>query len=206
MKINENDIVFLRSELNKFISGKRLTHSLAVEEEAAHLGKLFKLSESTVNKLRVCAILHDITKEKSTEEQIALCEGFGHKVSAEDVNSPKVFHSVTGAYLAKKLYGNYVCRTVFNGIKYHTTGRENMTLFEKLVYLADYIEPTRTFDDCVKLREYFYSAKEFTIEHLNATLLLSYDMTIKNLLDENKCVHSATIKARNYLIFERNNI
>ena len=206
MKITENDIVFLRSELSKFISGKRLTHSLAVEEEAARLGELFGLSKQTVFKLRVCAILHDITKEKDTDAQIALCKEFGYKVSAEDVISPKVFHSVTGAFLAKKLYGRYVCRTVFNGIKYHTTGRENMTLFEKLVYLADYIEPTRTFEDCVKLREYFYGASDFTLLHLNETLLLSYDMTVRNLLDEGKCVHSATIKARNYLIFERNKI
>lgn len=206
MKITEKDLEFLRSELNKFISGKRLTHSLAVEKEAENLGKLFKMSKDTVNKLRACAILHDITKEKSTPEQIALCEEFGYKVSIEDINSPKVFHSVTGAYLAKKLYGNYVCKTVFNGIKYHTTGREKMTLFEKLIYLADYIEPTRTFEDCVKLREYFYNTTEFTEEHLNDTLLLSYDMTIKNLLDENMCVHSATVKARNYLIFERNSL
>ena len=206
MKITEKDLEFLRTELSKFISGKRLTHSLAVEKEAENLGKLFKLPKNTVNQLRACAILHDITKEKSTAEQIALCEEFGYKVSIEDVNSPKVFHSVTGAFLAKKLYGSYVCKTVYNGIKYHTTGREKMTLFEKLIYLADYIEPTRTFDDCVKLREYFYSAQDFTLEHLNNTLLLSYDMTIRNLLDENMCVHSATIKARNYLIFERNSL
>ena len=206
MKITENDLEFLRSELGKFISGKRLTHSLAVEKEAETLGKLFKMSKDTVSKLRACAILHDITKEKSTSEQIELCKEFGYKVSIEDINSPKVFHSLTGAFLAKKLYGSYVCKTVYNGIKYHTTGREKMTLFEKLIYLADYIEPTRTFEDCVKLREYFYGAKEFTLEHLNSTLLLSYDMTIRNLLDENMCVHSATVKARNYLIFERNSL
>ena len=204
MKINKNDTDFLRLELNKFISGKRLTHSLAVEEEATRLGELFGLNETTINKLRICAILHDITKEKSTDEHIALCNEFGYKLSDEDIRSPKVFHSVTGAFLAKKLYGKYVCRTIFNGIKYHTTGRENMTLFEKLIYLADYIEPTRTFDDCVKLREFFYTTDKFTEEHLNDTLILSYDMTIKNLLDEEKCVHSATIKARNYLICERN--
>ena len=80
-----------------------------------------------------------------------------------------------------------------------------MTLFEKLIYLADYIEPTRTFEDCVKLREFFYNTDKFTEEHLNNTLILSYDMTINNLLDEGKCVHSATIKARNSLICERNN-
>ena len=206
MKFNEKDIAFLRSELCKFISGKRLTHSLAVEEEAARLGMLYELPESTITKLRICAILHDITKEKGAEEQIELCKEFGYKVTNEDISSPKVFHSVTGAFLAKKLYGKYVCRTVFNGIKYHTTGRENMTLFEKLIYLADYIEPTRTFEDCVKLRELFYSAKTFTISHLNTILLLSYDMTINNLLAEESCIHSATIKARNSLIFERNNI
>lgn len=205
MKISKNDIDFLHSELSKYISGKRLTHSLAVEEEAARLGELFALSDVTIKKLRICAILHDITKEKNTEEQIKLCADLGYKVKAEDICSPKVFHSITGALLAKKLYGDMVCKTIYDGIKYHTTGREKMTLFEKLIYLADYIEPTRTFEDCIKLREFFYSTDKFTEEHLNNTLILSYDMTIKNLLDEGKCVHSATIKARNYLICERNN-
>ena len=205
MTISKNDIDFLRSELSKYISGKRLTHSLAVEEEAANLGKLFSLSAVTINKLRICAILHDITKEKNTDEQIALCHELGYKVKPEDICSPKVFHSITGALLAKKLYGALVCNTIFNGIKYHTTGREKMTLFEKLIYLADYIEPTRTFEDCVKLREFFYNTDKFTEEHLNNTLILSYDMTINNLLDEGKCVHSATIKTRNSLICERNN-
>jgi len=199
MKITENDLIFLRSELQKHIGGKRLAHSLAVEAEAMALGKLFGFSEEILLKLRCAAILHDITKAKNTEEQIRLCKEFGLPVSDDDIMSPKVFHSLTGAHVAAKLYPQYVDSEIFNAIKYHTTGRADMSLFEKLIYLADYIEETRDFPDCVELRRYFYSSKP-TKQHLDRTLLLSFDMTIRNLLDEGCAIHKATVEARNFLV------
>lgn len=201
MALNENTLGFLRRELAKYISGKRLTHSYAVEDEAAALGKLFALSEDDLIKLRIAAILHDITKEKSTEDQITLCRKYGVTVTDDDIASPKVFHSVTGAYEARTLYPDIVDETIFNAIKYHTTGRAEMTLFEKLLYLADYIERTRTFSDCIKLREYFYSSPP-TTKHLNNTILLSYDMTVSNLLEEAQAIHVSTVLARNSIIKE----
>ena len=79
-----------------------------------------------------------------------------------------------------------------------------MTLFEALIYLADYIEPTRTFEDCIKLREYFYENIEKDngdkFEVLRKTLILSFDMTIKNLIEENKQIDNDSIEVRNYFI------
>ena len=81
-----------------------------------------------------------------------------------------------------------------------------MTLFEMLIYLADYIEKGRTFEDCVELRKYFYlniesaNTYEDKLEVLRKTMLLSFDMTIKNLLDENGLVDLDTISARNSFV------
>ena len=204
MQINESTLDFLRTEITKYISGKRLSHSLAVEQEAKCLGQLFSLSESDIQRLRAAAILHDITKELTTDNQIRLCQKYGVPVSEDDLASPKIFHSVTGAYYAKEHYPEYVDEDIFNAILYHTTGRPEMTLSEKLIYLADYIEPTRTFDDCVKLRDYFYSEPPSNL-HLAKTMLMSFDMTIKNLIDENFTIHGATVKARNSILKELKN-
>ena len=77
---------------------------------------------------------------------------------------------------------------------------------EKLLYLADYIEDTRTFEDCVKLREYFYTGLEKCADAkdreslLSDTLILSFDMTIRGLIDDGTPIHQDTFEARNYLI------
>ena len=201
MELNEKDIEHLRSELTKFAHGKRLTHSYAVEREAKKLGELFGVEGNDLNRLRVAAVLHDITKEIKTDGQVALCQKHGIEVKSEDLACPKVFHSLTGAYEARLLYPDYVDGEIFDAIKYHTTGRKDMTLFDKLIYLADYIEETRDFPDCIRLREYFYG-KAATTEHLNDTLLLSFDMTIRNLIDEGHPIHGTTLKARNAIIKE----
>ncbi len=200
MPLNNETLDFLRGEISKHISGKRLLHTYAVENEIKRLGQIFGFDEADIIKLRISALLHDITKEIPTEKQIEFCEERGIKVTEDDKKSPKLFHSLTGAHLARELYPDLIDQTVFGAILYHTSGRPNMTLFEKLLYLADYIEETRTFPDCITLRNYFYSANEFTEEHLNKTLLLSYDMTVKNLIDEGKTIHPTTISARNALI------
>ena len=200
MTLSNEALDFLRGEISKQISGKRLLHTYAVENEIKRLGEIYGFNETEMLKLRASALLHDITKEIPTDGQIEFCKQRGIKITDDDKRSPKLFHSLTGAYLSRELYPDLVDDTVFGAILYHTSGRPNMTLFEKLLYLADYIEETRTFPDCITLRDYFYSTKEFTEEHLNKTLLLSYDMTVKNLIDEGKTIHPTTVSARNYLI------
>lgn len=198
-----SDIEFLnkiRSELPDFISGKRLSHTYCVMEEVSKLGKLYRLSDIDIKKLEIAGLLHDITKEKSLDQQLQLCRHFGYDYTNDDVSSPKVLHSLTGAYLAREKYGDSVDDIIFNAIKYHTTGCPNMSIYEKLLYLADYIEPSRTFGDCVRLRELFYLAEEFTEEHLDRILLISYDMTLSVLITEEQYIHPETVAARNYLI------
>ena len=81
-----------------------------------------------------------------------------------------------------------------------------MTLFEAIIYLADYIEETRTFDDCLKLRNYFYDniinafSYDDKVEVLRKTMVYSFDLTIKNLIDEGKKIDNDTINARNYFV------
>jgi len=205
MKITEEMLSALRKEIVPYLAPKRYLHTLAVEEEAAALGGIYLPEE--VNSLRAAALLHDITKRADTETQLQYCRDFGIAVSEEDLRSPKVFHAKTAAGLVKKDFPAYADEQILNGIRWHTTGHRGMTVFEAIVYLADYIEATRTFPDCVALRQYFYDglAEAQTMAEKEAvfirTMVLSFDMTIRNLIEENAPIDSDTIAARNAYIY-----
>lgn len=208
MTIVSYDFDFFKSAVKTLETEKRYKHTEGVQREAFELGKIFMPSK--VEKLALCGLLHDITKDFSVEKQLILCDEYGICVDKEYF-VPKLLHAKTGCEYARQLFGNEIVDDeVYSGIYYHTTGRENMSLFEAIIYFADYIEAGRTFDDCVKLREFFYSkitnATNFSekIEVLRLAMVLSFDMTIKNLIQEGKAIDNDTVEARNYFLLNKN--
>lgn len=198
------DFEFFKTAIKSLETEKRYNHTLGVQKEAHKLGIIF-LPEKA-EKLSLAGLLHDITKDFNLEKQLALCKEYGIEIDEKSI-VPKLLHSKTGCEYAKRLFGgDIVDKEIYNGIYYHTTGRKNMTLFEAIIYLADYIEEGRTFEDCVVLRDFFYnklkvaSAFSEKIEILRLTMVKSFDLTIKNLIDENKVVDYDTIEARNYFL------
>lgn len=183
-------------------NGYRFAHVLRVEEECIRLAKLFSLSDEQTERLRLAALLHDVTKQASTEEQKALYRKYGVPFGETEAHSPKTLHAITGAYVAKEAFPEAVTNEVFRCILRHTTGAPDMTLPEKLLYLADYIEPGRTFPSCVRLREAFYRIPpdDGLISHLNRILILSFDQTLTELVEEHAYIHPTTNEARNYLL------
>ncbi len=198
----------IRDEVSKIISGRRFQHTLGVEREVAALCALYLPKRET--EMRLAALLHDITKELSPAEHIALLDKYGVDVPESYKRNPKLFHALTGAHLAKEKFGAYIDEKTFLAILYHTTGRRGMTIEEKLLYLADYIEDTRTFDDCVRLRKYFYdsialaSTEAERADVLSKTLIYSFDMTVKALVIDGAEIDINTVDARNFLIEEMN--
>lgn len=205
--ITEEMLVSLRESVSACQPEKRFKHTLGVEREAESLGRLFLPDE--VNRLRAAALLHDITKAYDTEKQLKICEEFGIIIRADDLAAPKLFHAKTGACIAKRDYLAFADEEIVSAIRWHTTGRADMSVFEMLIYLADYIEDTRTFEDCVTLRKSFYSGiegcecLEARLEILRKTMITSFDMTIKCLLEEGGLVDRDTVEARNRFILEK---
>ena len=205
--IEEKQLSELRDKIIFSMSEKRAIHTVAVEAMAIRLGKLY--APEKLHVLRASALLHDVTKEKKTDEQLVLCHKYGVKISEIDLYSPKTFHARTAAALIPTEYPEFADDEVINAVRWHTTGHKGMTITEKIIYLADYIDESRTFDDCVTLRNRFWDAEPEKMSadereaHLREILILSYDMTIKNLIEENSPVASDTIDARNELICER---
>lgn len=208
--ITEDMLDDLRAGLKSTMSDKRYTHTCAVERMVERLCTLF--CPEYTKELRAAALLHDITKEEGLEKQLQMCREFGIMVQPEDVLAPKTFHAKTAAERIKRDYPAYATDVVVSAVRYHTTGRAGMTLPEQLVYLADYIDDSRKFPDCVRLRDYFWSAEpermdtEARLAHLRDTLILSFDMTVRNLLAESVPISMDTVLSRNDLIAQREKI
>ena len=205
-KFSEEMLFSLRESVKNEMGEKRYFHTLEVEKMAARLGEIYAQDE--VSLLRAAALLHDITKERTTEEHIAICENNGVEVSLADRKAPKMFHSKTAALVIPTKYPEFAIPEIITAVRYHTTGRANMTIEEKIIYLADYIDMSRKYEDCVALREFFFdfnfemATADEKVKHLNNTLIMSYNLTIKGLLDDNKHIDKATFEARNFLILE----
>ncbi len=194
----------LRKKVGEGMSEKRYFHTLEVEKMAARLGAIYV--PECISVLRAAALLHDITKEKSAEEHIAIFEQNGVLVSESDKKSPKMFHAKTAALVIPGQYAEFATPELIGAVRYHTTGRADMTILEKIIYLADYIDMSRKFSDCVELREFFFNfdfesaSEEEKVAHLNHTLIKSYDFTIRGLIDDGKLIDKTTLEARNFLI------
>jgi len=204
LSFGEGDLVSLRETVIRQMSPKRFTHTAAVEDMVARLAALYCPEETTA--LRAAALLHDITKEYKTEEQIKLLEEAGEPVPPEAELVYKTLHARTAASLIPVRYPAFACETVVSAVRWHTTGRAGMTLTEKLLYLADYIDESRIFPDCVRLRSFFWSAnpesmnRDNRLSHLRRTLIMSYDMTMRALINEGAIISPDTALARNELV------
>ena len=204
MKFSEEQILALREKIKRGMSEKRFFHTAEVEKMAVRIGELY--IPQKLDLLRVAALLHDVTKEYTVEEQLKICRRFGIIVTKQDILTPKTFHAKTAALLIPVEYSEFADTEVISAVRWHTTGNCDMTLMEKIVYLADYIDESRKFEDCVKLRHIFWDAEpekmtaEERANHLDKTLVLSFDMTISGLIADNCIVHEDTFKARNALI------
>ncbi len=194
----------LRASIQNSMSPKRYTHTCAVERMVTRLCELF--CPECTTELRAAALLHDITKEESLEKQLQLCREFDIIVQSGDVLAPKTFHAKTAAAMIVREYPAFASEAVVSAVRWHTTGHADMTLGEQLLYLADYIDDSRMFPDCVRLRNYFWRADPAAMDesarmaHLYDTLIMSFDMTMRHLLDENATISLDTILARNALI------
>lgn len=202
--ITEKMLDSLREEISKRLSEKRFRHTVEVEKMAARLGALY--APEKIPMLRAAGLLHDLTKEYSSDRQLMICAQQALVISKEDLSAPKTFHARTAAALIPEEFPEFADEELCSCVRWHTTGRRGMTLCEQLIYLADYIDLSRTFEDCMALRSFFFDKKPETMEagarlsHLRDTLILSFDMTIRALLEGGKTVSIDTFEARNELI------
>ena len=207
-KISEDDLANLRESVKQHMRDGRFTHTLGVEREIAALGALYLPQD--LMRLRAAALLHDLTKERSYEEQLTLCARGDVHLDEEERRSPKILHALSAPIVIEEEYPQLADPAILTAIRQHTTGDEKMPLFSKLLYLADYIEEGRTFSDCQRLRYMFWDGiadlpQNKYEEHLNRVLLTSFEMTISSLVEEGAPIAPKTVAARDALVAEISN-
>lgn len=206
-KYDEKTLSDLRNDVKKRMSEKRYNHTLEVEKMAKSIAELYV--PERVDLVRAAALLHDVTKELSVDEQMEICHSHGIEVTDADKRAVKMLHAKTAAAIIPEQYPELADDVLVSAVRWHTTGKANMSIEEKIIYLSDYIDMSRTFADCVKLRELFWSAPIAEMDmrdrmaHLNEVLIVSYDITIASLIEDEKIIDINTIEARNYLICEK---
>ena len=178
----------LRPIALSYLKPKRMPHVLGTEQEAVRLVRRYGGDETQA---RIAALLHDCTKKLDMAQQLALCEKYGIMLDALEQKALKLLHSKTGAAIARDVFG--VEDAVYDAILYHTTGKPDMTRLEKIIYLADYIEPTRDFPGVGALRKTVY-------EDLDKGLLMGLTMTIQEMEEMGNPVHHLTRDAQDYLL------
>ncbi len=160
---------WLREKTLEHLDEHRVAHVAGCESEAVRLAMRWGEDPELAAE---AGILHDITKNLSFDEQLQLCEKYGIINDNSELEAPKLLHAKTGAALARDLFG--VSDTVYAAIRWHTTGKPDMSLFEKILYLADYIEPTRDFEGIDELRELAFT-------DLDGAMVLGLGMTIDEI-------------------------
>ena len=202
MYISERMLDELRATVKTRLSEKRYDHTLGVEATAGRLGKIFL--PDNIGELRAAALLHDISKEYSEAELVELLK-ISENISPSDLDTPAAFHAFAAPEIIKRDFSEYATSEILSAVFNHTTGCENMSLFDKIIFISDYIEPTRTYYRCIEARNILFSRLQSSsdenenIMHLNCAVLSALSHTIEALNERGAHLNQRTVRARDTL-------
>lgn len=183
-KINEYESL-IKSRLSQY----RYNHSMNVAESAVYLAEKYG---ADCEKAYVAGVLHDIMKEESLEIQRQFIESDGYKMTGTELAVPSVYHQMSGAAYCKKVLG-IDDDEIIGAIRFHTTGKADMTLLEKVVYTADFISAERNYPDVDIMRR-------LADESLEKAMLHSLKYTIGCLSEREIPIHPDTLNCYNFIL------
>ena len=169
------------------LNPNRGAHGLGCRDTAVELAKHWG---ADVTDAARAGILHDITKAIDGPLQLTLCDAYGKILSDFSKRYPKTLHALTGSLVAERIFGEN--KAVVSAIEWHTTGKADMSLLEKIIYIADYIEPNRTIPGVDRLRQLAFS-------DIDAALKLGLVMTLEHLNGQGSEVSPESREALAYL-------
>ncbi len=179
----------LKELLESRLTEKRYYHSLCVADEAKRLAEKYG---ADADKAYLAGLLHDVTKNSSVNEHLNIFNDSAIILTDIEQNALKLWHAISGAAYVENVL-NIKDKDIISAIRYHTTARENMSLFEKVLYIADFTSKDRDYDDVEVMRNLSNESLEKAMEYA-----LNY--TIRELCDKKAAIHPDTLKAYNQLI------
>lgn len=187
-KKEQNSLKKIKKKLKKELSPKRYIHSEGVSYTAAALAMCYG---ENIEDALVAGMLHDCAKSFSNEELIAFCKKFGLTPTPQERSHASLLHSKVGSSIAAQKYG-IENQNILDSITYHTTGRPDMSLFEKIIFVADFIEPSR--DKVPNLNE----IRKIAFTNIDECIVKVCEATISYLESNNIEIDEATINTLNF--------
>jgi len=179
----------LQEILKNRVSRERYLHTLGVKDTAIKLAELW---EADKTKAETAALLHDIARDYDIKEIANACKKYGIEKDETEMAVPELLHGAIGENIAQYEFG-INDREILDAIRYHTTGRKNMSILDKIIFIADMIEPGRNFPGVDNLRVTAF-------KDMNKAVLEGLNSTIRFVLNNGLVIHPRTIEARNNLI------
>ena len=177
----------LENEVVSLLNPNRVAHVLGCRDCAVELAKLY--GENEVDAARA-GLLHDITKAIDGPLQLTLCAEYGIVLDTFSRSFPKTLHALTGSLVAERIFGEN--EHVVRAICHHTTGRADMTLLEKIIYIADYVERNRDFPGVEEMRAMAYT-------DLDRAVLMGLQSAVAHVKRQGQGLAPATMEALEYL-------
>ncbi len=179
----------MKEKLQSMLKPKRYRHSLGVAESAVELAKRHGVDE---NKAYTAGLLHDAAKNLSDDEMIGACRDYGIEPNAVELNTPSLLHGAVAAELIKVEFGVFD-QEISEAIRVHTVGKADMSDLDKIIYIADMIEPSRSFDGVERLRK-------LAPVDLDRAMAESLRQTLEYNLRKGTPIHPASVDAWNSLL------
>lgn len=179
----------LLSELKVNLKSYRFNHTMGVAKCAKELANIYGEDQE---KSYFAGLFHDYAKEFSYKKIVSYIVKYNIEVDKYEKNSNELIHGKIASAICENEY-KIEDKDILNAIKYHTTGRKNMTKLEKIICLADYIEENRRFDGVEKIRT-------LSKKNLDLALYHAFNVTLANLISKNVIIHPNTVKSRNHLL------
>lgn len=186
----------IENDVKSVLSEYRFTHSLGVAKKAIELAKIYGVQEEIAKKV---GIAHDIAKEMTDEEMIEYAKANNIRIDEIETVKPSLLHGKIGTDIAAKKFG--FTQDMINAIKWHTTGRENMSMLEKIIYVADKTEENRK-----GTRFNLEKSRELSTQNIDETLIFLMNEFITYNVKNEWLIHPETIKARNDLLLNEGKI
>jgi predicted HD superfamily hydrolase involved in NAD metabolism len=180
-----------KAVIKPLLSEKRYLHSVNVAKEAVRLARRYGADPE---KAEIAGILHDIMKDTPPEEQLKMMMRFDIILTDVEHNAQKLWHAMCGAaYMEQDLHIHD--REILDAVRYHTTGRANMTQLDKVIFIADFISADRDYDGVDRMRK----AADCSLEQ---AMLEGVVFTIQDLAQRFKPIHPDTLSAYNWVVLD----
>lgn len=179
----------IKKYLSNTLSEKRFNHSEGTAKTAEELAIIYKEDS---RKAYLAGLVHDCTRETDMIVQSNMLKALGITTDEMTLSTKELLHAHTAEYLMIN-HLNINDEEIISAVKFHTTGRENMSLLEKIIFLADVIEPSRNFPGIDYIRQ-------LASENIDEALLAAFESSIKFLLGKRQMIHPNTLLARNYIL------